>query len=66
MTTEEKIKLYRDVERAFDSLCAVLFPNDERIPRGMSERLLDACECALMGLSIQKAQLASEIGTENL
>jgi hypothetical protein len=66
MSTEEKIKLYGDVKRAFDSLGAVLFPNDERRPRGMSQQLLDACEGAMAGLSIHIAQLESEIGTDNL
>jgi hypothetical protein len=66
MTPEEKIQLYRDVKHAFDSLGAVLFPGDERKPRGMSQRLLDACQTAMMGLSIHMAQLAEEIGTDNL
>jgi len=66
MNTDEKIKLYREVKRAFYALSAVLFPNDERKPRGMSQQLLEACECAMMGLSIHMAQLESEIGTDNL
>ena len=66
MNTDEKIQLYRDVKHAFDSLGAVLFPNDERQPRGMSQRLLDACEGAMSGLSIHMAQLESEIGTDNI
>jgi hypothetical protein len=66
MNTAEKIKLYGDVKCAFDSLGAVLFPNDERRPRGMSQQLLDACEGTMMGLSIHMARLESEIGTDNL
>jgi hypothetical protein len=66
MNTDEKIKLYGDVKCAFESLCAVLFPNDERHARGMSKQLLDACEGALTGLSIHMARLESEIGTDNL
>jgi hypothetical protein len=66
MNTEEKIQLHTDVKNAFDSLCRVLFPNDERKPRGMPKRLLDACEAALSGLSIHKARLEAEIGTDNL
>lgn len=66
MNKDEKNRLYHDVRTAFEALGAVLFPNDERRPRGMSQRLLDACEAAMSGLSIHMAQLESEIGTDNL
>ena len=52
MNPQEKLRLYRDVQRACDALGAVLFPSDERQPREMPQQLLDACEGALAGLSI--------------
>jgi hypothetical protein len=66
MTTDEKVQLYRQVKTAFTALCAVLFPNDERTPRGMPLQLRDACELALAGLSLQMAVLEAEIGTDRL
>jgi hypothetical protein len=66
MSTQEKIQLHTDIKRAFYSLSAVLFPNDERQPRGMPQQLLDACEGAMAGLSYHMAQLEAEIGTDSL
>lgn len=66
MTTEEKIKLYRDAERAFSSLGEVIRPHDKCRQHWMSQQLLDACEYAMAGLSIHIARLKSEIGTDNL
>lgn len=62
----DKIRLYREVQTAFHALCAVLFPDDSRQRRGMSQQLLDACESAVAGLSIEMARLESQIGTDNL
>lgn len=62
----DKIRLYREVRAAFYALCAVLFPDDERQRRGMSQQLLDACESAVAGLSIEMARLAEQVGTDNL
>lgn len=66
MTTEEKIKCYRDAKCAFHALGEINFPNDERRREGFTQQLLDACESAMAGLSIHIAQLESEIGTDNL
>jgi hypothetical protein len=70
MTTDEKIKLYRDANTAFLALCEFVFPNDEPVRKeGLSplaQQVLDACESAVHGLSILKAALEAEIGTDNL
>jgi len=66
MRTDEKIKLYRDANRAFHALCEVIFPNDERRQEGLPQQLLEACESTVAGLSIHIARLESEIGTDNL
>jgi hypothetical protein len=62
----DKIRLYREVRTAFYALCAVMFPDDERQLRGMSQQLYDACESATAGLSIEMARLEGQIGTDNL
>jgi hypothetical protein len=62
----DKIRLYREVRAAFYTLCAVLLPDDVRQRRGMSQQLLDACESAVAGLSIEMARLEAQIGTDNL
>jgi hypothetical protein len=63
---KDKIQLHREVKTAFYALCAVLFPDDTRQRRGMSQQLLDACESAVAGLSIEMARLEAQIGTDNL
>jgi hypothetical protein len=62
----DKIRLYREVRAAFYTLCAVLFPDDARQRRGMSQQLLDACELAVAGISIVMARLEAQIVTDNL
>jgi hypothetical protein len=62
----DKIRLYREVQAAFHALCGVLFPDDERQRRGMSQQLLEACEHAMAGLSLEMARLEAQIGTDNL
>lgn len=62
----DKVRLYREVRAAFYTLCAVLFPDDSRQRRGMSQQLLEACETAVAGLSIEMARLEAQIGADNL
>jgi hypothetical protein len=68
MDTEETIRLYRDMVRAFHALGAVLYPDDthRKASAQCPQQLLDACTGAMAALSIHKAQLEAEIGTDNL
>lgn len=68
MNTEEKIRLHGDIKRAFYALGAVLYPDDKRREASAQcpKQLLDACAGAQAGLSIHKARLEAEIGTDNL
>lgn len=63
-TQEEKIKLYRDVKRAFLAISPFVDGPHERELVG--ETLHELCLKALFGFSVTAARLKEEIGTDNL